>query len=103
MPIKTAGELRIPPEVIKIHALMFSINLYFIFVELRETVGLTEDVIRRYLMRKPMTTKDLLYKLKSKKIGLKSDVLVKQFTEIIRKLNPQQTKIKGKTYWFIKQ
>ncbi|XP_033637211.1 general transcription factor IIF subunit 1-like isoform X1 [Asterias rubens] len=69
----------------------------------KETVGLTEDVIRRYLMRKPMTTKDLLYKLKSKKIGLKSDVLVKQFTEIIRKLNPQQTKIKGKTYWFIKQ
>ncbi|XP_022087225.1 general transcription factor IIF subunit 1-like isoform X2 [Acanthaster planci] len=69
----------------------------------KEAMGLTEDIVRRYLLRKPMTTKDLLYKLKSKKIGLKSDVIVKRLTEILRKLDPKQTKIKDKTYWFLKE
>ena len=63
---------------------------------------MTEDVVRRYLMRKPMTTKDLLVKLNPKKTGLTSVEVVKRVTVILRKLNPDKLKIKDKMYWHIK-
>ena len=76
-------------------------KIIFNFFIYRE-VGLTEDVVRRYLMRKPMTTKDLLYKLNPKKTGLSSEEVVKRVTMILRKLNPEKRKIKDKMYWHIK-
>lgn len=65
--------------------------------------GITEDSVRRYLMRKPMTTTELLQKFKSKKTGLSSDQLVTTIAKILKKLNPEKQKIKGKLYLSIKQ
>ncbi|XP_002731241.1 general transcription factor IIF subunit 1-like [Saccoglossus kowalevskii] len=65
-------------------------------------IGITEDMVMRYLKRKPMTTKDLLHKLRAKKTGMKRDEIVRTLTDIIRKLNPQKINHKDKTLWFIK-
>ncbi|KAK3918818.1 General transcription factor IIF subunit 1 [Frankliniella fusca] len=64
--------------------------------------GITEDAVRRYLMRKPMTTTELLQKFKSKKTGLSSDQLVNIMTQILKKINPVKQTIKGKMYLSIK-
>lgn len=60
--------------------------------------GITEDAVRRYLMRKPMTTTELLQKFKSKKTGLSSEQLVNIMTQILKKINPLKQTIKGKMY-----
>ncbi|KAJ7372946.1 hypothetical protein OS493_015407 [Desmophyllum pertusum] len=59
--------------------------------------GITEEAVRRYLTRKPMTSKDLLQKFKSKRTGLSNDETVKKIAAIVRKLQPEQKTIKGKT------
>ncbi|PSN38486.1 General transcription factor IIF subunit 1 [Blattella germanica] len=64
--------------------------------------GITEDAVRRYLMRKPMTTTELLQKFKSKKTGLTSDQLVNIMTQILKRINPVKQTIKGKMYLSIK-
>ncbi|XP_057330621.1 general transcription factor IIF subunit 1 [Microplitis mediator] len=64
--------------------------------------GITEDAVRRYLMRKPMTTTELLQKFKSKKTGLTSDQLVNVMTQILKKINPTKQTIKSKMYLSIK-
>ena len=64
--------------------------------------GITEDAVRRYLMRKPMTATELLQKFKSKKAGLSSEQLVNIMTQIIKKINPVKQTIKGKMYLSIK-
>nr|CAD7396121.1 unnamed protein product [Timema cristinae] len=64
--------------------------------------GITEDAVRRYLMRKPMTTTELLQKFKSKKTGLTSDQLVNIMTQILKRINPVKQMIKGKMYLSIK-
>lgn len=64
--------------------------------------GITEDAVRRYLMRKPMTTTELLQKFKSKKTGLTSDQLVNVMTQILKRINPLKQTIKGKMYLSIK-
>lgn len=64
--------------------------------------GITEDAVRRYLMRKPMTTTELLQKFKSKKTGLTSDQLVNVMTQILKRINPVKQTIKGKMYLSIK-
>lgn len=64
--------------------------------------GITEEVVRRYLLRKPMQTKDLLYKLNPKKVGLSKDEVVKRLTEVLKRLNPDKIRIKDKNYWTIK-
>ena len=48
-----------------------------------------ETLVRQYLIRKPMTSKELLKKLTKK--GIKVDNL----GEIIKKLNPEKTKVNG--------
>ncbi|XP_071952562.1 general transcription factor IIF subunit 1-like [Antedon mediterranea] len=65
-------------------------------------VRITEDVVRRYLMRKPMTTKDLLHKLNPKKTGMSPTDIVKRLTEVMLKLGPKKEVIKDKVYWSIK-
>lgn len=64
--------------------------------------GITEDQVRRYLMRKPMTTTELLQKFKSKKTGLTSEQLVNIMTQILKKINPTKQTIKNKMYLSIK-
>lgn len=64
--------------------------------------GITEDAVRRYLMRKPMTTTELLQKFKSKKTGLTSEQLVNVMTQILKKINPTKQTIKNKMYLSIK-
>lgn len=64
--------------------------------------GITEDAVRKYLMRKPMTATELLQKFKSKKTGLSSDQLVNIMTQILKKINPLKQTLKGKMYLSIK-
>ncbi|XP_043479540.1 general transcription factor IIF subunit 1-like [Leptopilina heterotoma] len=64
--------------------------------------GITEEAVRRYLMRKPMTTTELLQKFKSKKTGLTSEQLVNTMTGILKRINPTKQTIKNKMYLFIK-
>ena len=65
--------------------------------------GITEEAVKRYLTRKPMTSKDLLQKFKSKRTGLSNDETVKKIAAIVRKLQPEQKTIKGKLYLSLKQ
>lgn len=58
--------------------------------------GITEDAVKRYLMRKPMTTKDLLQKFKNKCKGMSSQQMVNTLTLILKKLNPERTIVKDK-------
>ncbi|KAF0307526.1 General transcription factor IIF subunit 1 [Amphibalanus amphitrite] len=60
--------------------------------------GITEEAVRRYLTRRPMTTTELLQKFKSKKVGLSSDQLVPVIAQILKKINPNKQTIKGKMY-----
>ncbi|XP_077549591.1 transcription factor IIFalpha isoform X3 [Haemaphysalis longicornis] len=66
------------------------------------TEGITEESVRRYLLRKPMTTTELLQKFKSKKTGLSSEKLVNTIAQILKRLNPEKQTIKGKLYLSIK-
>ncbi|GIY44847.1 general transcription factor IIF subunit 1 [Caerostris extrusa] len=49
--------------------------------------GITEEAIRRYLSRKPMTASDLLYKFKSKKNKLSKEQLVNKIADVLKKMN----------------
>jgi len=69
----------------------------------RDDYGITEEAVRRYLMRKPMTTTELLTKFKTKKTGVSSDKLVDTMTAILKKINPVKQTIQGKMYLSIKQ
>ena len=64
--------------------------------------GITEEAVRRYLTRKPMTSKDFLQKFKSKRTGLSNDETVKKLAAIVRKIQPEQKTIKGKLYLSLK-
>ncbi|XP_049822923.1 general transcription factor IIF subunit 1-like [Aethina tumida] len=64
--------------------------------------GITEDAVKKYLIRKPMTTTELLQKFKSKKTGLSSQQLVNVMTLILKRVNPQKQMLNGKMYLSIK-
>ncbi|KXJ69666.1 hypothetical protein RP20_CCG026216 [Aedes albopictus] len=68
----------------------------------RDDYGITEEAVRRYLMRKPMTTTELLTKFKNKKTGVSSEKLVETMTAILKKINPVKQTIQGKMYLSIK-
>jgi len=63
---------------------------------------ITEEAVKRYLMRKPMTAIDLLQKFKCKKIPMSRDELVTTIAQILKKLSPDKQKIKDKLYFSIK-
>ena len=54
-------------------------------------------------MRKPMTTKDLLQKFKSKNPNIQKDKLVTGIGAILKKLNPEKVKVKDKLFLHIKK
>lgn len=64
--------------------------------------GMFEDQIRRYLVRKPMTTTEILQKLKSKKTGHGSKQLVDIIAVMLKKINPHKQHVKGKMYLSLK-
>ena len=65
---------------------------------------ITEEDVRRYLKRRPMTTIDLLKKFKSKKQGLKNNnELVQHLANIIKKINPHKQNSKGTVYLSLKE
>ncbi|XP_060108648.1 general transcription factor IIF subunit 1 [Heteronotia binoei] len=66
-------------------------------------VQLTEDAVRRYLTRKPMTTKDLLKKFQTKKTGLSSEQTVNVLAQILKRLNPDRKNINDKMHFFLKE
>lgn len=66
-------------------------------------VQLTEDAVRRYLTRKPMTTKDLLKKFHTKKMGLSSEQTVNMLAHILMRLNPERKVINGNMHFSLKE
>ncbi|KAH8414198.1 hypothetical protein KR215_000208, partial [Drosophila sulfurigaster] len=66
-----------------------------------EDYGITEEAVRRYLKRKPLTATELLTKFKNKKTGVSSDRLVETMTKILKKINPVKHTIQGKMYLWI--
>lgn len=62
-------------------------------------VQVTEDAVRRYLTRKPMTTKDLLKKFQTKKTGLSSEQTVNVLAQILKRLNPERKMINDKMHF----
>ena len=54
-------------------------------------------------MRKPMTTKELLQKFKSKNTGLSKDQMVTAIAQILKRINPDKNKVQNKLYLFIKK
>ena len=63
--------------------------------------GITEELVRRYLMRKPMTTKELLIKFRN--TGLSKEARVTQLAQILKRLNPDKKKIQDQLYLSIKK
>ncbi|KAH9515363.1 General transcription factor IIF subunit 1 [Bulinus truncatus] len=68
-----------------------------------ECDGITEDAIRRYLMRKPMTTKDLLQKFKSKKLNMSNEKITHVIAQLLKKINPEKMTINKKLYLSLKK
>ncbi|XP_033927813.1 general transcription factor IIF subunit 1 [Melopsittacus undulatus] len=66
-------------------------------------VQLTEEAVRRYLTRKPMTTKDLLKKFQTKRTGLSSDATVNVLAQILKRLNPERKVIGDKMHFSLKE
>uniref|UniRef100_A0AAY4CB82 Transcription initiation factor IIF subunit alpha n=1 Tax=Denticeps clupeoides TaxID=299321 RepID=A0AAY4CB82_9TELE len=64
-------------------------------------VQLTEEAVRRYLIRKPMTTKDLLKKFQTKRTGLSSDQTVNVLAQILKRLNPERKNINDKMHFYL--
>jgi len=65
--------------------------------------GITEEAVRRYLMRKPMTIKDLVQKFKSRNAGMTKEQMTTTIAQILKRINPQKTKINDKLYLSIKK
>ncbi|XP_055349360.1 general transcription factor IIF subunit 1-like [Paramacrobiotus metropolitanus] len=63
--------------------------------------GKLEAYIRSYLIRKPLTSKELLKKLVTKH-GIRPEDLKSRLGEIIKRLNPEKTNINGKLYMHLK-
>ncbi|XP_015923447.2 general transcription factor IIF subunit 1 isoform X1 [Parasteatoda tepidariorum] len=62
--------------------------------------GITEEAIRRYLSRKPMTATELLQKFKKTKVN--SQQLVTKIADVLKKMDLVKRKIKDKMYLSLK-
>lgn len=73
----------------------------FFFYLLCSDVQLTEEAVRRYLIRKPMTTKDLLKKFQTKRTGLSSEQTVNVLAQILKRLNPERKNVNDKMHFYL--
>lgn len=64
-------------------------------------VQLTEEAVRRYLIRKPMTTKDLLKKFQTKRTGLSNEQTVNVLAQILKRLNPERKNVNDKMHFYL--
>ncbi|XP_077397072.1 general transcription factor IIF subunit 1 isoform X3 [Festucalex cinctus] len=64
-------------------------------------VQVTEEAVRRYLIRKPMTTKDLLKKFQTKRTGLSSEQTVNVLAQILKRLNPERKNVNDKMHFYL--
>jgi transcription initiation factor TFIIF subunit alpha len=78
--------------------LLILLNFVCIFSD-----GISEDAIRRYLQRKPMTTKDLLQKFASKKLNLTREQMTHTIVQLLKKINPERSTINKKLYLSLKK
>ncbi|KAL3867816.1 hypothetical protein ACJMK2_040663 [Sinanodonta woodiana] len=60
--------------------------------------GITEEAIRRYLMRKPMTAKELVQKFKSKKLHMTKEEIIGKILQLLKKIKPEKKKVNDKLY-----
>lgn len=67
------------------------------------SAGITEEAIRRYLMRKPMTAKELLKKFKSKKVNMSKEEMTGTLTKYLKKIQPEKKTINKKMYFSLKK
>ncbi|OWF40841.1 general transcription factor IIF subunit 1-like [Mizuhopecten yessoensis] len=65
--------------------------------------GITEESIRRYLMRKPMTTKELLHKFKSKRVNMTKDAMMSAIATLLKKISPKKEMVKNVMYLSLKK
>lgn len=67
------------------------------------TSTITEDEVRRYLSRKPITSKELLKKFTSKKTGIDKSLVPEMLSRIIKRMpNVEERRIDGKFYLSLK-
>ncbi len=65
----------------------------------RGSEAITKETVIRYIKRKPMTTVDLLKKIKaSKKVDLENNQLVLHLACILKKIHPRTETVRGVTY-----
>lgn len=60
-----------------------------------------EETVKRYLMRKPITTTELIKNVKKMKVTNSKEDLVAVISQILKKLNPQTQKISDKLYLYL--
>lgn len=65
--------------------------------------GLTEEAIRRYLMRKPMTTKELMQKFKSKKLNMTKEEMTCKIAKLLKKIAPETKTVNQVLYLSLKK
>lgn len=88
---------------IKIESTLPAVNNFTTYSSSKDSFGSTEEAVRRYLMRKPMTTTELLKKIQNKKsAGMSRDDLVEMMTAILKRINPSRQRIQGKMYLSLK-
>ena len=67
------------------------------------TTTITEEEVRRYLSRKPITSRELLKKFTSKKPGIEKSQVPEMLSRIIKKIpNVEEKRIEGKLYLSLK-
>lgn len=71
--------------------------------KVESTASITEEEVRRYLERKPITSKELVKKFTSKKPDMDKQKVVNTLSDIIRRMKDvEQIKIKEKLYLSLK-
>lgn len=76
-------------------------RLEFSPITISDTHGITEESVRRYLSRKPITTTQLVSKFKNRS-NLSSEQLVSIIALLLKKINPEKKMIKNKMYLSLK-
>ena len=66
-----------------------------------DSEGLSEEAVRRYLTRRPMTVRDLIKKFKKSWSGSKQD-LMNSIVNILKKINPDKQTIRGELHLSLK-
>lgn len=67
------------------------------------TSSITEDEVRRYLSRKPITSRELVKKFTSKKTDLDKNQVPEILSRIIKRMpNVEERRIDGKLYLSLK-